>query len=198
MIRFRTFLAIVTVFGLIVFLISRGPQQKFERTDLPSVSQSDVEVPKSSRDVAAADTDEITPKVQPEMATLNREGTATDTDEITPKVQPEMAVTNTESDKISRLMERAREQAAGWALTTPAGNNALETYQEILTLEPDYKPALEGIKQLGVKYADLAVVVKQKGDLARAERYLLNAIELAPEHPSVQALWRGWEGSDIR
>ena len=135
--------------------------------------------------------------VQPEMATLNREGTATDTDETTPKVQPEMAVTNTESDKISQLMERAREQAAGWALTTPAGNNALETYQEILTLEPDYKPALEGIKQLGVKYADLVVVLKKHGDLARAERYLLKATEFAPDHPSVQALWRAWEGTEI-
>jgi hypothetical protein len=82
MIRFRTFLAIVTIFGLVVFLISRGPQQNFERTDLPSVSRSDAEVPKLSRDVAAADTDEATPKVRPEMATVNGE-----------------------SDKISRLME---------------------------------------------------------------------------------------------
>ncbi len=174
MIRFRTFLAIVTVFGLIVFLISRGPQQKFERTDLPSVSRSDAEVPKLSRDVAAADTDEITPKAQPEMA-----------------------VTNRESGKISRLMERARRQEADLALTTPDGNNALETYQEILTLEPDYKPALEGIKQLGVKYADLAVRLKQHGDLPGAERYLLKAIELAPDHPAVQALQRAWEGTEI-
>ena len=177
MIRFRTFLAIVTVFGLIVFLISlvsRGPQQNFERTDLPSVSRSDAEVPKSSPDVAA-----------------------TDTDEITPKVQPEMAVTNTESDKISRLMERAREQAAGWYLTTPAGNNALETYQEILTLEPDYKPALEGIKDLGVKYTLLGAIAKQRGELARAERYLLKAIELAPDHPAVQSLQRALEGTEI-
>ncbi len=74
MIRFRTFLAIVTVFGLIVFLISRGPQQEFERTALPSVSRSDVEAPKFSRDVAAADTDGATPKVRPEMAAYYSRG----------------------------------------------------------------------------------------------------------------------------
>ncbi len=182
MISFRTFLAIVTIFGLIVFLISRAPQQEFERTALPSVSRSDVEAPKFSRDVTAADTD--------------REGLV-DIDEATPKVRPEMAAANRESDKISRLMERARRQAVDLALTTPDGNNALKTYQEILTLEPDYKPALEGIKQLGVKYADLVVVLKKHGDLARAERYLLKATELAPDHPSVQALQRAWEGTEI-
>ena len=74
MIRFRTFLAIVTVFGLIVFLISRGPQQEFERTALPSVSRSDVEAPKFSRDVTAADTDEATPKVRPEMTAYYSQG----------------------------------------------------------------------------------------------------------------------------
>ncbi len=188
MIRFRTFLAIVTIFGLIVFFISRGPQQEFERTALPSVSRSDVEAPKFSRDVTAADTDEATPKVRPEMAAANRDVAAAVTDEAAPKVGPEMAVANRESDEISPLMERARRQAADWALTTPAGNNALETYKEILTLEPDYKPALEGIKQLGIKYAEFAEIAKQRGELARAERYLLKAIELAPDHPSVQAL----------
>ncbi len=74
MIRFRTFLAIVTVFGLIVFLISRAPQQEFERTALPSVSRSDVEAPKVSRDVAAADTAGATPKVRPEMAAYYSRG----------------------------------------------------------------------------------------------------------------------------
>ncbi len=82
MIRFRTFLAIVTIFGLIVFLISRAPQQEFERTALPSVSRSDVEAPKFSRDVTAADTDweglvdidEALPKVRPEMAAYYSQG----------------------------------------------------------------------------------------------------------------------------
>jgi len=89
---------------------------------------------------------------------------------------------------VPEMLERARFQVATLALTTPAGNNAYETYQRILLKEPDNAAALDGIEQIGVKYVELAGRAATKGDLETSRQYAAKASVLAPEHPMVQSL----------
>jgi len=89
---------------------------------------------------------------------------------------------------VARLLARADEQMANLALTVPAGDNAYETYREVLALQPDNQAARDGIERVGARYADLANLAAAKGDLAKARHYAAKAEALAPEHPAVAAL----------
>jgi len=89
-------------------------------------------------------------------------------------------------ETVARLLRQADGQVAKLALTTPAGDNAFETYQEILAVEPTNDAALAGIRELGVKYVDLANLAAAQGDLAQANRYAEKAEQLAPADPRVR------------
>ncbi len=93
----------------------------------------------------------------------------------TPLYRDEMAV--------SRLMELAQNQVAKMALTTPEGDNALDTYQQILL-----EAALAGIEQIRVKYVELANLAMAEGDHRLANYYATKASEFAPEVPVVQGM----------
>jgi len=92
------------------------------------------------------------------------------------------------ADPIAELLARADAQAARLALTTPPGDNAYQTYREILAIQPDNEAALAGIERLGVTYADLAGRAAAKGDRRAARRYAAKAEALAPDHPAVRAI----------
>lgn len=96
------------------------------------------------------------------------------------------------ADPIALLLERADRQMANLALTTPRGASAYDTYQEILTIQPDHPEALEGIRQIGVKYAVLAERALDRGAWKKAEVYVAKAQKLAPGHPKVAALETAW------
>ena len=97
-----------------------------------------------------------------------------------PRVRDEVAV--------AQLLALAEDQMARLALTTPAGGNAYDTYQQVLSIEPDNAGAFDGIEQIGVKYVGLAGLAAAKGDLERARHYAARATELAPEHPLVRSM----------
>lgn len=58
--------------------------------------------------------------------------------------------------EIARLLSRAEEQLARENLSTPAGNNALETYQRILELDPGNSQAQAGLERIVSRYEQLA------------------------------------------
>jgi len=89
---------------------------------------------------------------------------------------------------VLKLLARAKGQVVKQALTTPAGDNAFETYQQVLALQPQNNEALAGIQKIGVKYMELAKSAADKGDLATANRYAAKAAKLAPGHPLVRAM----------
>jgi hypothetical protein len=98
----------------------------------------------------------------------------------TPLYRDEMAV--------SRLLELAQNQVAKMVLTTPEGDNALDTYQQILLIRPNNEAALAGIEQIGVKYVELVNLTTAEGDHRLANYYATKASEFAPEHPVVQGM----------
>ena len=90
--------------------------------------------------------------------------------------------------EVSLLLAHAEDQVANLALTIPEGDNAYHTYQLILSLQPNNEAALVGIEQIGLKYVELAKLAGAKGDLQKANHYARKAMDLAPGHPSVQAM----------
>jgi len=93
-----------------------------------------------------------------------------------------------DTETVSELLAHAEDQVANLALTTPKGDNAYETYQLVLSIQPDNQAALAGFEQIGLKYVELASRAVAKGDLRKANHYARKAMELAPEHPLVQAM----------
>ncbi|HEX9767854.1 MAG TPA: hypothetical protein VGA50_01655, partial [Kiloniellales bacterium] len=93
-----------------------------------------------------------------------------------------------DEETVSQLLNLAKDQVANLALTTPAGDNAYETYQRVLFLQPGNQAALDGFERIGLKYAELAELAAAKGDLRQANLYAAKAKVLAPEHPLVEAI----------
>ncbi|HXH86865.1 MAG TPA: hypothetical protein VNI35_08545, partial [Nitrospira sp.] len=90
--------------------------------------------------------------------------------------------------EVALLLDQAEDQVAKLALTTPKRDNAYETYQLILSLQPNNGAALAGIEQIGVKYVDLAKQAAAKGNVLKARQYAAKAAELAPGNPLVQSM----------
>ncbi len=93
-----------------------------------------------------------------------------------------------DEEEVSLLLAHAQDQVAKLALTTPEGDNAYETYQLILSFQPNNEPALDGIEQIGVKYVELANLAAAKGDFQKTRHYAAKVVELAPEHPSARSM----------
>ena len=96
--------------------------------------------------------------------------------------------TYSDEEEVSFLLAHAQDQVAKLALTTPEGDNAYQTYQLILSFQPNNEAALDGIQQIGVKYVELANLAAAKGDLQKTRHYAAKATDLAPEHPLVQSM----------
>lgn len=109
-----------------------------------------------------------------------------------PVIQSEAAFAEMPSlngeETIAKLLNRAEYQVARLALTTPQGDNALETYRHVLSLQPQREEALAGIERVGVMYVELAERAAARGDHQSSRQYAANAQELAPEHPSVKSM----------
>ena len=85
---------------------------------------------------------------------------------------PSEASPSGEGEAVALLLSQADAQMARLALTTPEGDNAYETYQRILSLEPENEAAREGLRSIGIRYVSLADRARSRGDRERARRYV--------------------------
>src|SRR5262249_49862554 len=92
------------------------------------------------------------------------------------------------SAELAQLLARARQQIKLFALTSPPGDNALETLQRALAALPGQPDALQGIHDIGSRYALLAVQAEQRGEHALAGRYVVRGLDVVPDHPDLLAI----------
>ena len=88
-------------------------------------------------------------------------------------------------EELAELLARARQQIEAFALTTPAGDNALETLQRVLAAMPAQPDALQGIRDIASKYAVLAAQANRRGEYGLAKRYLDKGLGVVPDHPDL-------------
>lgn len=84
--------------------------------------------------------------------------------------------------EIEKLLKLAVQQFDAEKLTTPAGDNAHETYQYILLKNPEHVDAMRGLKKIHAKYMQWANQKTKHNEYVRAEKYLANALMIEPNN----------------
>jgi len=92
------------------------------------------------------------------------------------------------SAELAQLLARARQQIKSFALTAPPGDNALETLHRVLAALPGQPDAMQGIHDIGSRYALLAVQAERRGEHALAGRYVVRGLDAVPDHPDLLAI----------
>lgn len=90
--------------------------------------------------------------------------------------------------RLDALIQKAKTQVAQGKLGKPPGDNAYETYQTVLALDPNQVAAKTGIQQLADKQLALAKSAQGKGKLDDALDLLTQGLIFAPEHPGLKQL----------
>lgn len=107
-------------------------------------------------------------------------------EELPAVAEPPAAVDET-AERIEQFLLSAREDLDALRLTSPAGNNAVEKYREVLALQPGHPSALEGLDNVVLKYIDLMDNSLAGGNITRAANYLAKAESVNPDHPALPA-----------
>ncbi|TQV80777.1 ankyrin repeat domain-containing protein [Denitrobaculum tricleocarpae] len=96
---------------------------------------------------------------------------------------------------VALLLHKARRLYLKDMLTTPAGNNAYEVYQQILEGYPGQSRAIAGIEKIAGRYLDWAKAEVQNGNNTKALRYYKKALSVLPEDPEIAAQIAALEGT---
>lgn len=89
---------------------------------------------------------------------------------------------------VAALLGRAEAQVKEMRLTQPNGDNAYDSYMQILKLEPRNEAAQAGIKTIADQYARLASKKRVKGELLQSQRLIERGLSIAPEHEALLTL----------
>lgn len=95
----------------------------------------------------------------------------------TPPLSPEQQ----RAKQINALLAAARADITTLRLTTPKGDNAFDSYLQVLALAPGNAEAQQGITAIAQKYVELTYRDLDGNNLDRAESYLKKAEEIAPQ-----------------
>jgi tetratricopeptide (TPR) repeat protein len=94
------------------------------------------------------------------------------------------------SQRLTGLLAQARRQVVAERLISPAGNNALETYREILRIVPGHQEALDGVREMTEQSIRSAEAAQQREEWAKAQEYYENALTIDPEDSALVAALR--------
>ena len=141
----------------------------------------------------------VVTETQNEIAITSIKKNTTETAVIhTPKVAPlvlgeldesilsENTIDLSKNTSIAKLLTLAKKQFQNKRLSTPAGDNALETYQKILEMQPDNQQAIVGIKEVHDKYLNWANYYLKHNDVERAKRFYNRALIIDPNDKVAQ------------
>ena len=89
---------------------------------------------------------------------------------------------------LEQYLSRAQSALLADRLTSPEGDNAYFYYQQALALEPESEQALDGIRRIADRYADMAEALLEQSDHANAELHVANGLNVQPGNPRLRAL----------
>jgi hypothetical protein len=91
------------------------------------------------------------------------------------------AASRESEERIAELLAQARRLALAFALTTPPGQSAYDSYREVLAIEPRRQEALAGLDEIAAKYDDLAGLGRQRDKPALVQLYENRAAQVRRE-----------------
>ncbi|MGH8479054.1 MAG: protein kinase domain-containing protein [Gammaproteobacteria bacterium] len=86
-----------------------------------------------------------------------------------------------QAEAIRGLLGKAEQQLVASRLTAPKGDNALETYQQILALDPGNARGRDGLQTIARHYHALAQDRQRAGDLPAALAFVDEGLKVQPE-----------------
>lgn len=140
-------------------------------TVVPSVAAADTPAPIATPASAPAPTITVTATAPVAAATAMAD---------TPETSPALA------SAVRALLAQARNQMATLRYTQPPGDNAVQTYREVLALAPGNDEAEAGLAQIRGKFQQWAASARARGETERAIRYLGVAASIAPEDAALR------------
>ena len=150
--------------------------------DTPGETPQVVETEETGKIVASA---EQTPHMDDTPQTAEVEALA---ESVAPEVK-QVASRPTppaEDDEVTRLLAAAEADLKARRLTSPAGHNAWERYQEVLKLNSSDPEALKGMERVIGSYMELFGAAVEKEDFDKADGYLSRIRDLHPDSPMLE------------
>ncbi|MCP5421237.1 MAG: hypothetical protein H6969_12230 [Gammaproteobacteria bacterium] len=90
--------------------------------------------------------------------------------------------------EIASLLEQADMHVKAWRLTTPTGNNAQETYQQVLKLDASNAQARAGLERIAEGYLQLAQKRRAAGALQDSLTFIEKGLEVISNHADLLRL----------
>ena len=94
--------------------------------------------------------------------------------------QNETSNSNSVDNRINDLLILAEQQFTNKRLTTPAEDNAFDTYQKVLSIQPDNTTALGGIQKIYDRYLSWANHYYKQNDIQRAKQFYTKVLAIKP------------------
>ncbi len=91
-------------------------------------------------------------------------------------------------ERISVLLNAAREDLASDRLTSPAGANAWEKFQAVLELSPGHPAATDGLESVIGRYERIFDAALARKEFRKAQRYVSRIRQVRPDAPVLASL----------
>ena len=96
--------------------------------------------------------------------------------------------TNVSQQQLHTWLQQAQGHLAAYRLTSPKGNNALELYRRVLSVNPNSQDAQNGVNRIADQYMELAVNALDEGKISKARTYVKRGLEVVKDHEDLLAL----------
>lgn len=90
-------------------------------------------------------------------------------------------------NEIEELLNKAQVALSEYRLTSPAGNNAYDYYQQILLADPENRQANKGFSHIADRYLKLARKALQQENTQKAEQYVERGLQVKNNHSGLLA-----------
>jgi serine/threonine-protein kinase len=90
------------------------------------------------------------------------------------------------AQQVADLLAQAQKQKAAQRLIAPKGNNALETYREVLRITPDHAEATSGLQEIKDQSRQLGAAAEQRGEWAKAQGHYEGALKIDPQDEALK------------
>jgi serine/threonine protein kinase len=102
------------------------------------------------------------------------------------------------NNEIGLLLTKANEQLSSLNLTSPVGNNAFETFQQILKYDENNADALGGMKKIAQTYLRLAENKLEQNNLKESIYYIRKGLQISPDFSQLKMLQKKVAGKSKR
>jgi len=94
---------------------------------------------------------------------------------------------DTQRTRVQALLKQAETQIRGLKLTSPKGDNALESYQALENIDPENPAVADGKTRIAKIYLRLATHALKKNDLKKSQAMLNQGLKVVKAHPALLA-----------